>query len=168
MSADGINPLLASLDWEELEERVRTQQRNREVHTPAISTFRWWARRSHALIGDLLDSAIGDSDAYCVGDPFSGGGTVAVEAARRGADVFAQDLHPWAIAAAQPCGRSTRIIWKTRPGSCWTDSISYGTRSIGPAVQIMARDPRFSRPSGCGSRAARTAVAMSTCTPTRW
>lgn len=98
MSADGINPLLASLDWEELEERVRTQQRNREVHTPAISTFRWWARRSHALIGDLLDSAIGDSDAYCVGDPFSGGGTVAVEAARRGADVFAQDLHPWAIA----------------------------------------------------------------------
>jgi putative DNA methylase len=97
MPADRVPTLLSSLDWAELEGRVRTQQRNREVHTPAISTFRWWARRSHALIGDLLDSALGDTEDCCVGDPFSGGGTVAVEAARRGLDVFAQDLHPWAI-----------------------------------------------------------------------
>lgn len=92
------DPLLASLDWPGLDERVRAQQRNREVHTPAISTFRWWARRSHALIGELLDGAASDSEGFCVGDPFSGGGTVAVEAARRGINVFAQDLHPWAIA----------------------------------------------------------------------
>lgn len=98
MTAPTADPLLASLDWPGLDQRVRAQQRNREVHTPAISTFRWWARRSHALIGELLDGAAPDSEGFCVGDPFSGGGTVAVEAARRGIDVFAQDLHPWAIA----------------------------------------------------------------------
>lgn len=33
-----------------------------------------------------------------VADPFSGGGTVALEAARRGLPVYAQDIHPWAVA----------------------------------------------------------------------
>lgn len=33
-----------------------------------------------------------------VSDPFSGGGTVALESARRGLVTYAQDLHPWAIA----------------------------------------------------------------------
>lgn len=92
--------LLSRLQWEELEFRIGAQQRNREVHTPAISTFRWWARRSHALIGEILDQAQRESgsDRFCVADPFSGGGTVAIEAARRGFDVFAQDLHPWSMA----------------------------------------------------------------------
>jgi 16S rRNA G966 N2-methylase RsmD len=90
--------LLANLDWDGLDQRVRSQQRNREVHTPAISTFRWWARRSHALIGELLDSVPPGVDDYCVSDPFSGGGTVAIEAARRGFNMVAQDLHPWAVA----------------------------------------------------------------------
>jgi putative DNA methylase len=91
--------LLAELDWPEVEQSVRAQQRNREVHTPPISTFRWWARRSHALIGALLDQAKDAADArLTVADPFSGGGTVAVEAARRQLDVYAQDLHPWAVA----------------------------------------------------------------------
>ncbi len=98
MDGEKAQSLLTALDWADLGEQIRLQQRNREVHTPAISTFRWWARRSHALIGALLDSAMGDFGASCVGDPFSGGGTVAIEAARRGADVFAQDLHPWVIA----------------------------------------------------------------------
>jgi putative DNA methylase len=98
MASNQRNSLLAGLDWEALDERVRSQQRNREAHTPAISTFRWWARRSHALIGELLEHAGQHTDGFCVADPFSGGGTVAVEAARRGINVFAQDLHPWAVA----------------------------------------------------------------------
>lgn len=91
--------LLTELSWAELEQLVRTQQRNREVHTPPISAFRWWARRSHALIGALLDQAKDAAEGrLTVADPFSGGGTVAVEAARRELDVYAQDLHPWAVA----------------------------------------------------------------------
>jgi putative DNA methylase len=91
--------LLTELSWCELEHLVRAQQRNREVHTPPISAFRWWARRSHALIGALLDQAKDAAGGHLtVADPFSGGGTVAVEAARRELDVYAQDLHPWAVA----------------------------------------------------------------------
>ncbi len=91
--------LLARVDWQEVENLVRSQQRNREVHTPPISLFRWWARRSHALIGSLLDAAVeaADGDPLAVSDPFSGGGTVAIEAARRGLPMYAQDLHPWAV-----------------------------------------------------------------------
>jgi putative DNA methylase len=90
--------LLPRLDWETIDARVRRQQRNREIHTPPISLFRWWARRPHALIGAILDAAQDLSGPPpVVSDPFSGGGTVAVEAARRGLDIYAQDLHPWAI-----------------------------------------------------------------------
>jgi hypothetical protein len=90
--------LLTRVDWAAVEELMRIQQRNREVHTPPISLFRWWARRPHALVGALLDAAQEiASEPLTVSDPFSGGGTVAVEAARRGFDVYAQDLHPWAI-----------------------------------------------------------------------
>ena len=91
--------LLSGINWKELEGRVREQQRNREIYTPPISLFRWWARRSHALIGALLDAAVDarDGASLAVSDPFSGGGTVAIEAARRGLPVYAQDLHPWAV-----------------------------------------------------------------------
>src|SRR5271163_3416974 len=91
--------LLSGINWNELELRVQAQQRNREIHTPPISLFRWWARRSHALIGALLDAAVDarEGASLAVSDPFSGGGTVAIEAARRGLPVYAQDLHPWAV-----------------------------------------------------------------------
>ena len=91
--------LLRGIDWPEVERSVRAQQRNREIYTPPISLFRWWARRSHALIGALLDAAVNarDGASLSVSDPYSGGGTVAIEAARRGLPVYAQDLHPWAV-----------------------------------------------------------------------
>jgi putative DNA methylase len=87
--------LLAKIDWKTLDDRVSYQQRNREVHSPAISLYRWWARRPHALIGGILDAAPAGAQ---ISDPFSGGGTVAVEAAQRDLGVYAQDLHPWAAA----------------------------------------------------------------------
>lgn len=93
---DVSQSLLVRVPWDDVDQAVRTQQRNREIHTPAISMFRWWARRSHALIGTLLDEVDAEDDVV-VADPFSGGGTVAIEAARRGMAVYAQDLHPWAV-----------------------------------------------------------------------
>lgn len=89
--------LIGGVDWAGVEDRVRAQQRNREVHTPVISLFRWWARRPHALIGALLDAATEANGSVVVADPFSGGGTVAIEAVRRNLVTYAQDLHPWAV-----------------------------------------------------------------------
>ncbi len=89
--------VIERVDWSVLDRQVETQQRNRETFSPVVSLFRWWARRPHAVAGSLLDAAIkvfGDSS-FVVSDPFSGGGTVAFEAARRGLVVYAQDLYPW-------------------------------------------------------------------------
>lgn len=88
---------LDRVSWERVNERVSHEQHNREVYVPPISLFRWWARRPHALIGALIDAALEDRKSLVVSDPFSGGGTVALEAARRGLALYAQDLHPWAI-----------------------------------------------------------------------
>lgn len=90
--------LLSAVDWKVVDTQVRLQQRSRERHTPPISMFRWWARRSHALIGALLEQAHAENERSVISDPFSGGGTVAIEAARLGLPVYAQDLHPWPIA----------------------------------------------------------------------
>ncbi len=89
--------VLSHVSWTEVDRDVRVQQTNREKHSPVISGFRWWARRPHAVVGALLDAAastFGDAR-FLVADPFSGGGTVAFEAARRGLAVYAQDLYPW-------------------------------------------------------------------------
>lgn len=95
--------ILDKINWISLSVDARKQQRNREIHNPTISLYRWWARRSHAVFGALLDAAIDQfqSDNFLVSDPFSGGGTVAVEADRRGLAVYAQDIQPWAIVGLQ-------------------------------------------------------------------
>ncbi len=89
--------ILDRVDWDELDRIASVQQRNRETYSPAVSAYRWFARRPHAFVGAVLDAAMqefGDSS-FVVSDPFSGGGTVAFEAARRGLPVYAQDLYPW-------------------------------------------------------------------------
>ncbi len=89
--------IISDLDWNSLIAMVRKQQKNREVFAPAVSAYRWWARRPHSLVGAILDSAARRYGvSMMVSDPFSGGGTVAIEAARRGLEVYAQDLNPWA------------------------------------------------------------------------
>src|SRR5260370_17407049 len=87
------------LDWERLDRLVEKPKRNREVNTPVISLFRWWARRPHAVIGAILDAAMEElgGNEFIVSDPFSGGGTVAFESVRRGLRVYAQDLYHWPI-----------------------------------------------------------------------
>ncbi|THF69965.1 hypothetical protein E7T06_09410 [Deinococcus sp. Arct2-2] len=90
---------LGNIVWEDVEAAVAREQSNREKYTPSISVFRWWARRPHSLMGAIIDAAAlatGNSD-LCLSDPFSGGGTVAVEATRRHLRMYAQDLYPWPI-----------------------------------------------------------------------
>lgn len=89
--------LLERVDWKSVNAQVLHEQRNREVYVPPISLFRWWARRPSALMGALIDAATTTRVKPVISDPFSGGGTVALEAARRGLPLYAQDLHPWAI-----------------------------------------------------------------------
>jgi adenine-specific DNA methylase len=89
--------ILADVDWTALARKIRVETKNREVYQPLISVYRWWARRPHSLMGALIDAAsplIGKG--ACIADPFSGGGTVAIETARRGYRVYAQDINPWA------------------------------------------------------------------------
>lgn len=94
-----MGSVLDKVRWEEVNRTVGEQRPNREKHFPVISTFRWWARRQHAVIGSLLDAAEEElgREGLLIADPFSGGGTVAIEAARRGLSVYAQDLYPWPI-----------------------------------------------------------------------
>jgi putative DNA methylase len=115
--------LLARVSWADVDELVRRQQRNREVHAPGISLYRWWARRPHALIGALLDAAC-DDDVPVVSDPFSGGGTVAMEAARRGLSVYAQDLHPWAAAGLATTLDGVDAEALTSAGARWLEGLS--------------------------------------------
>jgi hypothetical protein len=68
--------IVDNIEWEDLDHTVETQQRNRETYSPAISLFRWWARRPHAVAGAILDAAKAEfgRPSFLVADPFSGGG----------------------------------------------------------------------------------------------
>src|SRR5579859_1951738 len=93
---DRVKTTLSRIDWRRVNGLTRREVRNREVHCPPISMFRWWARRPHSLVGALLK----ESDLLpgaLVSDPFSGGGTVTIEAAKLGLSVYAQDLNPWPV-----------------------------------------------------------------------
>ena len=117
--------LLERVAWDSVNDRVRHEQRNREVYVPPISLYRWWARRPHALIGALIDAACESRTMPVSSDPFSGGGTVALEAARRGLPLYAQDLHPWAVT-----GLATALDG-VRP-----EALAAATSSVLSAVEI--------------------------------
>ncbi len=94
--------VLSSVNPSELTPFIHREVRNREVHTPPISTFRWWARRSHALFGALVDAAeLVTGRSMVIADPFAGGGTTLLEAMRRGHMVYGQDINPWAVRGMQ-------------------------------------------------------------------
>lgn len=88
--------LLARVNWRAVGARAAKELSNREVYAPVVSTYRWWARRPHSVMGALLDAAVAHyGPELTVSDPFSGGGTVTFEAVRRGIKTYAQDLYPW-------------------------------------------------------------------------
>lgn len=89
--------LLSLVDWKKASRVAKREQSNREDYAPVVSTYRWWARRPHSVMGAILDAAAtmyGPGE-LAVSDPFSGGGTVTFEAVRRSIKAYAQDLYPW-------------------------------------------------------------------------
>src|SRR5437867_13011033 len=89
--------LLSRVDWTAVNRAVRKEVSNRELANPTVSVFRWWARRPHALMAALLDAFPRTDLPPVVSDPFSGGATVAIEAAARGFPFHAQDINPWPV-----------------------------------------------------------------------
>lgn len=77
--------------------RAAKEVRNREIYLPPVSVYRWWARRTEAVFGAVLDAVFVDrAGGALVVDPFSGGGVIPLAAVIRGHQVYAQDLNPWA------------------------------------------------------------------------
>ncbi len=80
----------------------------KEVHRPATSTHKWWAKRLGSVFRGILTAAVTENeaaalDAYnaatrldglIVFDPFAGSGTTVVEAAKLGAHVVGWDINP--------------------------------------------------------------------------
>jgi adenine-specific DNA methylase len=88
---------LRHLDAEDISARVRREVRNREVHLPPISIYRWWARRTESVNGAVIDAVNVDRPGrLVVSDPFAGGGVIPLAAVMRGHSVYAQDLNSWA------------------------------------------------------------------------
>ncbi|WNV75178.1 hypothetical protein [Geodermatophilus sp. DSM 44513] len=88
---------LRHFDVAAVEAQARAESRNRERVVPLVSLYRWWARRTDAVTGALLDAyAVDHPGRLHVADPFAGGGATALAALRRGHRVYAQDINPWA------------------------------------------------------------------------
>jgi len=89
--------ILSHLDAQAISEQAQRESRNREVHLPPVSVYRWWARRTLAVTGALLDAAAAHLGRVPrVMDPFAGGGVIPFAAVARGWPVVAGDLNPWA------------------------------------------------------------------------
>jgi putative DNA methylase len=90
---------LRLLDSEQVSAAAKAESRNREVHVPPVSTYRWWARRTSAVNGAILDAFQVDFPGrLLVADMFAGGGVIPLSAVIRGHQIYAQDLNPWSAA----------------------------------------------------------------------
>ena len=88
---------LRHLDVQAVSVAARNESRSRENVVPMVSVFRWWARRTDAVTGALIDAVGRDQPGSLrICDPFAGGGAVALAALRRGHSIYAQDINPWA------------------------------------------------------------------------
>jgi putative DNA methylase len=80
----------------------------KEVHRPATSTHKWWAKRLGSVFRGILTAAVTEDEAAAltayasrtrldgltVFDPFAGSGTTVVEALKLGAKVVGWDINP--------------------------------------------------------------------------
>ena len=53
---DVIASPLRHLDADAVSRAARAETRNREVYLPPVSVFRWWARRTEAVNGAVIDA----------------------------------------------------------------------------------------------------------------
>src|SRR5260370_22603016 len=80
----------------------------KEVHRPATSTHKWWAKRLGSVFRGIITAAVTEDEAAAlhaygsattldgltVVDPFPGSGTTVVQAATLGANVVGRDINP--------------------------------------------------------------------------
>ena len=80
----------------------------KEVHRPATSTHKWWAKRLGSVFRGIITAAVTEDEAAAlhaygsatrldgltVFDPFADSGTTVVEAAKLGANVVGWDINP--------------------------------------------------------------------------
>ncbi|GGP87700.1 DNA methyltransferase [Streptomyces roseolilacinus] len=92
----------------ELSKIAENESWRKEVHRPATSTHKWWAKRLGSVFRGIIAAAVteadGDAlktyssatnlDGLVVLDPFAGSGTTVVEAAKMGASVIGSDINP--------------------------------------------------------------------------
>jgi putative DNA methylase len=98
MTQGTIKSVLRYVDQRAVSRRAKIETRNRELYLPPISVYRWWARRTEAISGALIDAAVHElknRKDLLVADPFAGGGVIPLAALLRGHAVYAQDLNPW-------------------------------------------------------------------------
>lgn len=98
MSPAPLYSCLRRFDAVSVSAAAKVETRTRERHLPPISVYRWWARRTEAVNGALLDAVVAEAGGLrrmLVADPFVGGGVIALSALKRGHRVYAQDLNPW-------------------------------------------------------------------------
>lgn len=89
--------VLRHLDTEVVRTAARLESRMRQHHLPPVSVYRWWARRTEAVSGAIIDAVDKDqAGPLVIADPFAGGGVIALAALMRGHRVYAQDVNPWA------------------------------------------------------------------------
>ena len=90
--------VLRHLDVKSIGDAVRVESRSRQTHLPPISVYRWWARRTEAVTGAIVDAVTLDNPGrrLLIADPFAGGGVIALAILLRGHRVYAQDVNPWA------------------------------------------------------------------------
>lgn len=96
-SSEVVRSPLRHIDAEAVGASARAETRNREVFLPPVSAFRWWARRTEAINGAVLDALAQDHPGrLLVVDPFAGGGVIPLAATMRKHWTYAQDVNPWA------------------------------------------------------------------------
>lgn len=98
-TVDGDVPLsvLRYLRRTKVDEESRQESRQREKVVPPVSAYRWWARRTFAVTGGILEAyrRAGGMGGLVV-DPFAGGGMVPIAALLHGFRCYAQDINAWA------------------------------------------------------------------------
>lgn len=123
-----ISSPLRHLDAVKISALSQREARNREVYLPPTGTYRWWARRTEAVNGAIIDAVgIDTPGRMLISDPFAGGGVIPLAAAIRGHRIYAQDLNPWATQ-----GLSTML------GLPSADALRDGIAALTQRVQSLA------------------------------
>ncbi len=89
--------VLRHLDTAAVRTAARHESRMRQHALPPVSVYRWWARRTEAVSGAIVEAVSKDKpDPLLIADPFAGGGVIALAGLIRGHRLYVQDVNSWA------------------------------------------------------------------------